>query len=231
MWRCENFSRSDLIYGFSSLRDGNMSYSRSESGVLANRINFLKSLGISRGEVNVMGVAHGKRVVKISKGSYKGESISWRGVENVDGMFTLAKEVYLFATFADCLPIFFYCPDGCCGLVHAGWRGVVKNVVSSFAGAIKKEGFSLKSFCVGVGPHILNCCFKVGAEVAGLFPKRALGPGNFVDLKTVVERQLLDSGFVKDKISLGSECTKERGYYSHRRTHGRGANAAVIGMR
>jgi hypothetical protein len=72
---------------------------------------------------------------------------------------------------ADCVPVFLIDPvRRAMGLVHAGWRGVHKGIVKK---AVRRFSMDFQcrteNICVAFGPHIQNCCYDVGPDLAGFF--------------------------------------------------------------
>ena len=123
--------------------------------------------------------------------------------------------------------------------VHAGWRGVVANVV---ANAIAKLG-EPRRLLAAIGPCIGMEAFEVGPEVLAAFEKafgpdaqlerRAGGKGR-VDLRQAVRSQLIRASLSTDRIDVSDRCThRDAGeFYSHRRDRGvTGRMAAIIAPR
>ena len=76
-----------------------------------------------------------------------------------DAQFTSARGRALVAQTADCLPILMSSADHICA-VHAGWRGLARNIVSAAAAKIPGVDFA------AIGPHIGRASFEVGDDVA-----------------------------------------------------------------
>jgi len=141
---------------------------------------------------------------------------------------------------ADCVPILISTVSGgMVAAVHAGWRGVVTNVV---ANAIAKLG-EPRRLLAAIGPCIGMEAFEVGPEVLAAFEKafgpdaplerRAGGKGR-VDLRQAVRSQLIRAGLSTDRIDVSDRCThRDAGeFYSHRRDRGvTGRMAALIAPR
>ena len=69
--------------------------------------------------------------------------------------------------FADCVPILLYDPiRKAVGMVHAGWSGTVKRVISHTVAALQAEFRSLPQDILAViGPSIGPDHYQVGPEV------------------------------------------------------------------
>jgi polyphenol oxidase len=146
---------------------------------------------------------------------------------------------------ADCVPILVSSEDGnTVAAIHAGWRGVVANVVGATVSQLcKRSGASLHSLVAAVGPCIGFDAFEVGLEVVAEFerafgmtaPVRRMDGGKGrVDLREAVKRQLRGAGLREDHIDTTDRCTwRDRDeFFSHRRDRGiTGRMCAMIAPR
>ena len=73
-----------------------------------------------------------------------------------DAILTDNPEVTLFMRFADCVPILLHDPvQQVVGLVHAGWQGTVRGVVSSAVTAMQERYHSTPAdIRAGIGPSL-----------------------------------------------------------------------------
>lgn len=187
--------------------------------VKKNQKNFFNTLNIKNEKVVRAGLIHGSEVVIVKDDT--------KGIPQADGLITNHKDIFLSITVADCLPIFIYDPDNkvIC-LIHAGWKGLQKNILSI---AIQKLVNSFDSnpsnIIVGIGPGISKCHFEVLEDVANIFknsfPKtieRRAGK-IFLDLKFIAKEQLKHLGLQNKNIEVSQACTycQENKYYSYRR--------------
>jgi len=103
---------------------------------------------------------HGDNVAIVNR-----EQVGKR-LPGVDGLITTLKRVPLAIFTADCLTIFIFCPDkNIITLLHAGWRGTVKGIVTNALTYLQKElGANLKKAKVIFGPYIHPCCYRVRWE-------------------------------------------------------------------
>jgi YfiH family protein len=141
---------------------------------------------------------------------------------------------------ADCVPILIADPgSGRVAAVHAGWRGVVADVVGATVRHLgaRESGSSTPreagGFVAAIGPCIGACCFEVSEEVAvsiarttaeGVITRRDEHGKCFVDLRSAVRTQLRALGLsdtrIDDVPGRGrSGCTKCESalFYSYRR--------------
>jgi len=106
--------------------------------------------------------------------------------------------------------------------VHAGWRGVVSNVVGEAVRALDAKRGDVMA---AIGPSIGPCCFEVGDDVA---TEIAVASGDgivlrqgrtkpHVDLWRAIEHQLRAAGVgVIDTLGRCTVCESEQ-FFSYRR--------------
>lgn len=152
---------------------------------------------------------------------------------------------------ADCVPVLLSSLDGSVvAAAHAGWRGVIADVVPHTVAAMLKLGVPAPSSIVAsIGPCIGPAAFEVGPEVAEAFRARfgpatpnvrtAPHPGkHLVDLKAALCTQLIESGVpIVDVLPHCTVTTLDPEtnlplFFSHRRDRGHtGRMIAIIGPR
>ena len=147
---------------------------------------------------------------------------------------------------ADCVPVLLGDPStGRVAAVHAGWRGVVADVVgaavrqlagdrSGGRGAASSSASNAGSIIAAIGPSIGPCCFEVGIDVAEkiartttdlAIARREEARGKaYVDLRRAVRAQLRALGLsdssiedVPDRTRAGCTRCDARRFYSYRR--------------
>lgn len=210
---------SEIIWGISQKRDGSMKYVGRESASMINREKFFKSIGIDPGKVVIAGLIHGKEIKKVTADD-RGELVS-----DTDGLITNVLDVYLSATAADCLPIYFIDrQQNVIGLAHAGWRGTAKNIAAAMIEKMTREfNCQPKDVEVIIGPYIKACHF----EVEKVIDEFASYPSSIhrqndkltIDLGQINKEQLMAAGVVSDNIAISDECTYclPEKYFSYRR--------------
>jgi len=206
--------------------------------VEANHRRVYRSLQIHRSQVVTCHLVHGTDVL-VATGADGGH---WLG--KADALITDEPGVYLSMRFADCLPVLLNdAQRGVVGLVHAGWRGTVKNVAEAVVRAMVNElGCSPPHITAVIGPAIGPCCYQVGDEVVRavqaafdesdqLLSER---PDQRVcfDLWEANRRQLVEAG-VGQVIVMGLCTACHTGlFFSHRAERGQtGRFGVVIGYR
>jgi YfiH family protein len=112
---------------------------------------------------------------------------------------------------ADCVPILFADPDRhAVAAAHAGWRGTVAEIaVATVTRMQELYGSDPRRIHAAIGPAIGECCFEVGAEVAGQFVRWFPNVQilTHVDLVEANYRQLLISGLLPEHIDAPRLCT------------------------
>lgn len=176
---------------------------------------------------------HGRDVVRARGDDAPGDH--WKA----DALITDDPRCAVSIRVADCVPILIARTDGkLVAAVHAGWRGVVVNVV---AAALQAMGEG--EFAAAIGPCIGRDAFEVGPEVVAEFRRafaedglvrKVEGGKGYVDLREAVRRQLVAAGLRNDRIDATDRCTFQDSdeFFSHRRDAGAtGRMAGVIGVR
>lgn len=142
---------------------------------------------------------------------------------------------------ADCVPVLLAASDGrAVAAVHAGWRGIVAQVIPAAVAAMHKRfGVTAAQIVAAVGPAISVEHYEVGREIAKAFTDLQLKPAvsrrlygrPHVNLPLAARLQLEAAGVTA--IDTTDECTYTNAgwFYSHRRDNGdTGRQAAVIGV-
>jgi purine-nucleoside/S-methyl-5'-thioadenosine phosphorylase / adenosine deaminase len=136
-----------------------------------------------------------------------------------DGMVTREAGVMLGIYTADCVPILMIDEKRkIAGALHAGWRGIVADIVGNGVRALMSLGAHPEDIQAALGPSIGPCCFEVDARLGDVFESaiegserhtRAGKPGKVhLDLRGIVRDQMLGAGMVESKITAVGPCTK-----------------------
>ena len=141
---------------------------------------------------------------------------------------------------ADCVPILLAGAGGAVvAAVHAGWRGVVAEVLPATIAAMRERGAG--DVAAAIGPCIGFDSFEVGGEVLAEFESQFRGAAPIrrddggkgrVDLRRACQIQLEAAGVLADWIDVSDRCTfrDHEEFFSHRRDQGiTGRMAALIG--
>jgi YfiH family protein len=216
---------------FSNQNMGNTRYDHINT-VLKNRKNYYKRLNIDK-ETVVLPRQYHSANVKIAT------SVDLE--PKTDALFTQNTGIFLGVQTADCFPVFIYdAQKKAVGIIHAGWRGVTKGIISKTLKIMKHNLQSKYSnFHVAIGPGLQKECFEVRADVYKQFPEKYLGyhPENFkknLDLLSFLVDEMISLGVPAAQIEVNSDCTKCRHdlYYSYRRDKEKsGRMLGIIGIR
>jgi len=174
---------------------------------------------------------HGKKVYPLQKE----EDLKVSQKVEADAMVTSLKKVALVIRTADCVPLLFYDPNQkVVAAAHAGWRGTSKNISSETIRAmVELYACNAKDIMVAIGPCIQACCYEVDAPVveaicrsgdrsdlSPLFEKVKDKQERWkLDLASVNQYQLIQTGVAEKKIWMSPNCTACQGkdFYSYRK--------------
>lgn len=180
---------------------------------------------VSAKNISVMNAEHGKKVQVVTQ-----PGIAPAG----DGLITTQANLALVALAADCVPFGLVDPvNRVIAVGHAGWRGVLANVMQSLLDEFLLSGAQLNHTQAIIGPAICAKCYEVPIERVELFrevrPEAISSPRN-LDLTRGVASILADQ--VAQVHELAG-CTLENSeLFSYRRAAGEptGRGGLVIAM-
>ncbi len=152
-------------------------------------------------------------------------------IGEADGVWTDAPGVAVGVRTADCLPVLIEDRGGGrVAAVHAGWRGVLADIVRKALDQLRAEGARRDDLRVAIGPCIQRCCFEVdgdlperfaaafGAEVVVQRPEKQR---RHLDLPRAVTLALARAGLEAGQVDVLPPCTAcDPRFFSHRREHG-----------
>lgn len=177
-----------------------------------DRAQFAKELGLDPKKLVIPKQVHGSHV-HVCEISGK--------LDSTDGVISMDPSIVLSIQVADCIPLIFLDRHRKeFGLIHAGWRGTAKGIVTE---AMNKTSGKIDNMFFVIGPSIRQCCFEVGPEVAKIFPEKYLvngkGDRSYLDLQGAVIHQLIEQGVDTEKIIDLEECShcNPDNYHSYRR--------------
>lgn len=154
-----------------------------------------------------------------------------------DALVAGGEGVAIGVRTADCTPVLVGDPEtGRVAAIHAGWRGVVAEVIPR---ALDALGVPVSRVICAIGPCIRAASFEVGEDVARQIAGAARGedvivPGDprpHVDMVRAVVGQLVSLGVERARIDdVGGDTFAEpERFYSHRRDAARaGRHLSVI---
>jgi polyphenol oxidase len=140
---------------------------------------------------------HSDRVLLVESPGTQGEG---------DALVSSIPDIGLVIRTADCLPVLIADPmNRAVAAIHAGWRGVVSEIVPKAINAMSRRFASKpEDLVIAIGPGIGACCFEVGPEVAVQF---GLSGRTKVDLVGTMCRQMGRNGVSAGQISTAGLCT------------------------
>ncbi len=161
-----------------------------------------------------------------------------------DAIITNQPRLVLMMRFADCVPILIHDPiRNVVGIVHAGWMGTVRGIVSIAVGAMRKHFQSDPAdMLAAIGPSIGPDHYEVGSDVVsqvkqafGREASKILSDDNEIIRLNLWEanRLLMEQSGVKH-IEVAGLCTAchTEDWFSHRAEKGRtGRFGAIIGLK
>lgn len=231
-----------LVFGFSTVADGNMSVKWGEEGeVIESRKRWLKGLKIDYTDCVFASLLGGADVNIVS---YKDKGKLIEG----DALITRDKNTALFMVTADCLPVIIY-SDEILALVHLGWRGVDLKLVQKVLFKLQESGFKIEKMKMLIGPGTKKETYvKYGEKLNEFyrllktdmdewksFLKTNTEGRTEVDLVGFVIKQAADLGFNRENIEISEiDTIKNTNYFSHYRAgttgekEGRFATVACI---
>lgn len=170
--------------------------------------------GIQASNIVTLQQIHSNRILCIDSHS---NSVG-RNIAEGDALITSDRGLVLGIRTADCVSVLLYDPSqSVVAAIHAGWRGIVANIVINTVQTMQdRYGSRSQDVVAFVGPSICKDCFEVGPEVVREFEKRYPDNGlikkgmqdrSFIDLKKAVERDLIQSGVPCTNIETSSLCT------------------------
>lgn len=240
-FKYSNLSKKENIVHFVSSRLGgsskniykesNMSFTVGDDpiAVTQNRQKLLEIFGVSNSNCAFAELTHGTNI-KIVKNIPKNTFNNFPVVKNADALVSNILNVCLIVTIADCVPITIYDKTkNIIAIVHAGWRGTVKNISSKVIEKMNKElGSDPKDILVGIGPSICMDDYEVGKELVGQFKsdiiksdavKKVSEDKWKLDLCKLNIYQLRSQGVLEKNIEISEYCTYENNdlFYSNRK--------------
>lgn len=207
--------------GFSTKLDGDMKIHGDSTLDLVssnNRKKYCDKIGVNLKNSISAKLVHSNTIHEVTFGD------AGKVIEGVDGLVTDEKNLILTITAADCLPIYFFdFQKEVIGIVHAGWRGVLSDIVTEMIKKmVKNYNSNSGDIIVYVGPHIQKCHFEVGEVLDDYKKYDAVVERDgkfFVNLSKIVKQQLLKNEISENNIEISQECTYclSDKYFSYRR--------------
>lgn len=97
---------------------------------------------------------HGNTVLEVTEPGLAGQG---------DALITDRPNLALAVASADCVPVVLAAPDGTLAAIHAGWRGILAEVVGA---TLDRFSGPLEDVTAWIGPAIAGCCYQVKEDLA-----------------------------------------------------------------
>lgn len=196
--------------------------------VLENRKLFFDTIKIPQSAVVIQKQIHEDRSAYVETPEF---------LDCTDAAYTDRPNVFLTVSAADCVPVLFAeTKKKIVGVIHAGWKGTLKNIAGHTIEKIKKQfGIDGSNITAVIGPSISEKNYEVSEELADQFNSRFIVKNGYakphLDLWKANVVQLKNAGV--ENIFVSGYCTFERQdlFFSHRGSGGKsGRMLGVIGM-
>lgn len=244
-FQCRELNDGQVTQGVSAKNCGNLALHTGDDPncVIEQRKSWLQVLGLDLNNL-VSGVqVHGTKVALVDKTAAGSGAFSIEeAIRETDALITKETDLILAVYTADCLPIFVYDPiTPAVGVIHAGWRGTIKGIVSfTIERMVEEFGVNPGSCLAAIGPSICSNCFQVDRQLAEGFRKvypQSVSEdqsGYRVDLQTIIKLDLIGIGIKPDQIydaRLCTSCHSEQ-FFSYRAERGAiGRMMGIIGLK
>ncbi len=239
-----NAAFSTRFGGFSKNEFSSLNLSSKRGDSLENvKLNFSlveRSLNTSLSSIVLSSLTHSTNITKARKELALGSDLKVDAkLENVDGLWTDDKNLFLSESFADCVPIFFADTKGKnIALIHSGWRGTVNKISKNAVDILCENGSNKEDIEAIIGPSISVVNYEVTDEVIEEFKSnfdkaywndifiKKDNSHYYLDMWAAIYYTLIGSGINKENIYFSGICTYENSdiFFSHRKTHGKRGN-------
>lgn len=210
-----------LNFGFSSGDDTRL--------VAQNYALLAECLGTDSNHLVTSAQTHTRNIRVVHAGDEGMGVVRKRSFQDIDGLVTNVPGIGLITAHADCTPVQFYDPvHNVIGVAHSGWSGTLKNISENMISIMKATyGSNPSDVLVAIGPSLCQDCFEVDQNVADLFTNAnhayesfmyKKGIKTYIDLRQIIELQLISEGVLDCHIECSTLCTKcnPKLFYSHR---------------
>lgn len=129
--------------------------------------------------------------------------------ENVDGLITNLKGIYLLTVVADCQGILLFDKKNkVIGNIHSGWKGTLNRIIKNAINImIDNYNSNPKDIKVYFSPCIHKCCFEVSEDVREMFIEEF----NDLDINSFIKKGNDKGKYYIDTLGLNIEYLKELG--------------------
>lgn len=183
-------------------------------------------------------LSHGDAVAVLEPAS---RSRAADAIVNADAVIFDRPSVSALMSPADCsVVMLFDAKHHAAGMVHAGWKGIVANLVGRTLEAMARAfGTDPSTVLVGVGPSVGPCHYRIKNPAQ----KQLLGWHRYlndlpdgrtaIDLRSALRDQMLDLGLAADNLTCDDRCTACHldTFFSHHVERRTGRTATIMGLR
>jgi len=223
--------KKNIIKLFTNSKDENLAFhvTNDKNQVIKARKELCIKHKINYDNLKYMNQVHGNKVLTVSQDE---------NLYECDALITNKRNTPLMVMVADCIPILFYDENNnTIAVAHAGRNGTYLNISSNVISKMTNEFSSLPSnIKVILGPSIQKCCYEVSEELANIakvnFGEEVVNKRH-IDLQKINYKQLINSGILKENISVSTICTKcsNEDYFSYRKDNSCGRFTGIISIK
>ena len=152
-----------LYHAVSTVQSGSMKDNNNIN--FKNIQKFLETINIKKNGIVLGEQVHGNTIAYVT-------DVRPRVIPGTDGLLTIKSNCFLGILTADCVPLLFYDKNKkIFGAVHAGYKGLSKQIIKHIIRDFQKLGCNIKDIIVGIGPSIGVCCYDVAKDRIELFQR------------------------------------------------------------
>ena len=230
----KNYIKSKIIFGFFTRIGGvsgkTFSYlncslsSGDDKKLVKENINIaLKKLHLERSSLKTVKQTHSNKVFEISSKNLN------KKIEG-DGLITQNPNISLAILTADCCPIFLFDIDSkFISCLHAGWKGVYKNIVKNAIKKINKIQPNKKKIIAIIGPCLDKNNFEVNLDFKTKFIKKnplynlyfeniSKKNKSLFDMRSLIKNQLKQENINNIEVIEKDTYSNKELFFSHRRS-------------
>lgn len=224
------FDNKTLKHGFFSRKGGisappfaslNCSYSVSDNplNVQRNISRACQALNINPNSLITCQIEHGDNILKVDSANqqqlYDLMSRDKSQLPFADAIITDIRDCALYINSADCAIVLIYDPmNDAIGLVHCGWKGIVKKVFAKTVESMAEYfGSSPESLIVAVSASIGSCCYQIKNPIQHQYREwqpylQLLESGiTAIDLRSALHDQILETNILDTCLDEHDLCT------------------------
>ena len=242
--------KAGVKHGFSTRMGGvssgylgtmNLSFTRGDDPkkVYENFRRIADAIGFCQDDLVLSSQVHDTKIRMVTAKD-RGDGILRETVPGIDSLVTDEKNVPLYTSYADCVPLLFYDPEHkVIAMAHSGWRGTVAKTGAKMVHFMQGKYGSIPSQMIAaIGPSICRSCYEVSEDVAEEFRRQFTkeevslflddkGEGKYqLELWKANELILKEAGITEDNLDITDLCTccNSDKLFSHRASHGKRGN-------